>query len=140
MIFTTSFPWIEPVSSVQPPTQQLSEFPAALISCAYVNQSNCRHNAHRCCLLADLMFCFAEQMTTESVLDVLCVADMYLLAGLKRLCGKTLGKTICEENVLYLWKTAKLFRLSRLEDQCTEFMAKIIDRVSAYICFFFISI
>ena len=65
--------------------------------------------------------------------DVLCVADMYLLAGLKRLCGKTLAKTICEENVLYMWKTAKLFRLSRLEDQCTEFMAKIIERVGVYL-------
>lgn len=66
---------------------------------------------------------------TENVFDVLCVADMYLLPGLKRLCGKTLAKTICEENVLHMWKTAKLFRLSRLEDQCTEFMAKIIERV-----------
>lgn len=62
--------------------------------------------------------------------DVLCVADMYLLPGLKSLCGKTLAKTICEDNVLYMWKTAKLFRLSRLEDHCTEFMARIIERVS----------
>uniref|UniRef100_UPI0037E8113F ankyrin repeat and BTB/POZ domain-containing protein 1 isoform X1 n=2 Tax=Semicossyphus pulcher TaxID=241346 RepID=UPI0037E8113F len=69
------------------------------------------------------------ELTAESVFDVLCVADMYLLPGLKRICGKTLGKTICEENVLYMWKMAKLFRLSRLEDQCTEFMAKIIDRL-----------
>lgn len=65
----------------------------------------------------------------ENVFDVLCVADMYLLPGLKRLCGKTLAKAICDENVLHMWKTAKLFRLSRLEDQCTEFMAKIIERV-----------
>lgn len=63
---------------------------------------------------------------------MLCVADMYLLPGLKRLCGKTLAKTICEDNVLYMWKMAKLFRLSRLEDQCTEFMAKIIERVGVY--------
>lgn len=69
------------------------------------------------------------ELTTESVFDVLCMADMYLLPGLKRLCGKTLAKTICEDNVLYMWKTAKLFRLSRLEDHCTEFMAKIIDRL-----------
>uniref|UniRef100_A0A3Q4HUJ7 Ankyrin repeat and BTB/POZ domain-containing protein 1 n=1 Tax=Neolamprologus brichardi TaxID=32507 RepID=A0A3Q4HUJ7_NEOBR len=69
------------------------------------------------------------ELMTENVFDVLCVADMYLLPGLKRLCGKTLAKTICEENVLHMWKTAKLFRLSRLEDQCTEFMAKIIERL-----------
>lgn len=61
---------------------------------------------------------------------MLCVADMYLLPGLKSLCGKTLAKTICEDNVVYMWKMAKLFRLSRLEDHCTEFMAKNIDRVS----------
>ncbi|XP_024915273.1 ankyrin repeat and BTB/POZ domain-containing protein 1 isoform X3 [Cynoglossus semilaevis] len=67
------------------------------------------------------------ELTTENTLDVLCVADMYLLPGLKRLCGKTLAATIRDHNVLFLWKTARLFRLSRLEDQCIEFMAKIID-------------
>lgn len=76
------------------------------------------------------MFFLNVQLTTENAFDVLCVADMYLLPGLKSLCGKTLAKTICEDNVLYMWKTAKLFRLSRLEDHCTEFMARIIERVS----------
>lgn len=74
-------------------------------------------------------FVLHPQLIAEVSFDVLCVADMYLLPGLKRLCGKTLAKTICEDNVLYMWKTAKLFRLSRLEDQCTQFMAKIIERV-----------
>ncbi|XP_051913755.1 ankyrin repeat and BTB/POZ domain-containing protein 1 isoform X2 [Hippocampus zosterae] len=69
------------------------------------------------------------QLTQENAFDVLCVADMYLLPGLKRLCGKTLAKNICEDNVLCVWKTAKLFRLSRLEDQCVEFMARIIERL-----------
>lgn len=88
-------------------------------------------NTHHCCLTADQIY-FYVQLTTENVFDVLCVADMYLLPGLKRLCGKTLAKTICEDNVLYMWKTAKLFRLSRLEDHCTEYMAKIIDLVRAF--------
>lgn len=66
----------------------------------------------------------------ESVFDVLCVADMYLLPGLKRLCGKILAQTLCKDNVVYMWKTAKLFQLSRLEDQCVEYMAKIIYQVS----------
>ncbi|XP_076022985.1 ankyrin repeat and BTB/POZ domain-containing protein 1 [Genypterus blacodes] len=66
-------------------------------------------------------------MMKENVFDLLCVADIYLLPGLKRLCGKMLAKVICEENVMQFWKTAKLFRLSRLEDQCTEFMAKAIE-------------
>ncbi|XP_058499332.1 ankyrin repeat and BTB/POZ domain-containing protein 1 [Solea solea] len=69
----------------------------------------------------------STELTVENVLDVLCVADIYLLSGLKRLCGKTLAMTICEDNVLCLWKTAKLFRLSRLEDHCIEYMAKIIE-------------
>ncbi|XP_057212078.1 ankyrin repeat and BTB/POZ domain-containing protein 1 isoform X2 [Triplophysa rosa] len=47
----------------------------------------------------------------------------------QRLCGRTLAALLNEENVLHMWKTAKLFRLSRLEDQCTEYMAKIIERL-----------
>ncbi|XP_068454683.1 ankyrin repeat and BTB/POZ domain-containing protein 1 [Clinocottus analis] len=69
------------------------------------------------------------ELITDVVFDVLCVADMYLLPGLKRLCGKALTKTICEDNVVYMWKMAKLFRLSRLEDNCTVFMARIIERL-----------
>ncbi|RXN19489.1 ankyrin repeat and BTB POZ domain-containing 1 [Labeo rohita] len=70
-----------------------------------------------------------SQLSHENVYEVLCVADMYLLPGLKRLCGRTLAVLLNEENVLHMWKTAKLFRLSRLEDQCTEYMAKIIERL-----------
>ena len=76
------------------------------------------------------LVCVYVQLTTENVYDVLCVADMYLLPGLKRLCGKTLAQTLCEDNVVYIWNTARLFHLSRLEDQCTEYMAKIIEKVS----------
>ncbi|KAK7884164.1 hypothetical protein WMY93_027287 [Mugilogobius chulae] len=68
-------------------------------------------------------------LTMDSVFDVLCVADMYLLPGLKRLCGKTLGQALSRNNVICLWKTARLFHLSRLEDQCTEYMAKIIEQL-----------
>ncbi|TTP91404.1 Ankyrin repeat and BTB/POZ domain-containing protein 1 [Bagarius yarrelli] len=47
----------------------------------------------------------------------------------QRLCGRTLAALLSEENVLHMWKTAKLFSLSRLEDQCTEYMARIIERL-----------
>jgi len=78
--------------------------------------------------------CFVDaQLVAELVLDVLCVADMYLLPGLKRLCGKALAETLSEDNVLHMWKMAKLFRLSRLEDNCTEFMARIIERVGGWL-------
>ncbi len=72
------------------------------------------------------------QLSHENVYEVLCAADMYLLPGLKRLCGRTLAALLNEENVLHMWKTAKLFRLSRLEDLCTEYMAKIIERVCVH--------
>lgn len=68
--------------------------------------------------------------------DVLCVADMYLLPGLKRLCGKMLAQMICKDNVVQMWKMAKLFHLSRLEDYCTEYMAKIIEQVNVCVFFF----
>lgn len=69
------------------------------------------------------------ELSMDNVFDVLCVADMYLLPGLKRLCGKTLAQALSRDNVICLWKTARLFSLSRLEDQCTEYMAKIIEQL-----------
>ncbi|XP_068191257.1 ankyrin repeat and BTB/POZ domain-containing protein 1 isoform X1 [Antennarius striatus] len=69
------------------------------------------------------------ELKVDNAFEVLCVADMYLLPDLKHLCGKMLAQTLCEDNVVCMWKTAKLFRLTRLEDQCTEFMAKTIERL-----------
>ncbi|TRY64937.1 hypothetical protein DNTS_024624 [Danionella cerebrum] len=69
------------------------------------------------------------QLSHENVYEVLCMADMYLLPGLKRLCGRTLAALLDHSNVLQIWRMAKLFALSRLEDQCTEYMAKIIERL-----------
>ncbi|XP_032892875.1 ankyrin repeat and BTB/POZ domain-containing protein 1 isoform X1 [Amblyraja radiata] len=71
----------------------------------------------------------ATELSPENVYEVLCAADLYLLPGLKRLCGKTLAIMLTEDNVVSTWRTAKLFRLSRLEDQCTEYMAKIIEKL-----------
>lgn len=70
------------------------------------------------------------QLSPENAYDVLCVADMYLLPGLKRLCGRTLAQILDEDNVVSIWRIAKLFQLTRLEDQCTEYMAKIIEKVT----------
>lgn len=75
------------------------------------------------------VFIFYTQLTADNVFDVLCVADMYLLPGLKRICGKSLAQAVCKDNVVQMWKVAKLFQLSRLEDYCTEYMAKFIDQV-----------
>jgi ankyrin repeat/BTB/POZ domain-containing protein 1 len=54
---------------------------------------------------------------------------MYLLPGLKRLCGRSLAQLLDEDSVVGVWRVAKLFRLARLEDQCTEYMAKVIEKV-----------
>ncbi|XP_072454431.1 ankyrin repeat and BTB/POZ domain-containing protein 1 isoform X2 [Notamacropus eugenii] len=69
------------------------------------------------------------ELSPDIAYDVLCVADMYLLPGLKRLCGRSLAQVLDEDNVVGVWKVAKLFQLTRLEDQCTEFMAKVIEKL-----------
>uniref|UniRef100_A0A8D2Q1H8 Ankyrin repeat and BTB domain containing 1 n=1 Tax=Zosterops lateralis melanops TaxID=1220523 RepID=A0A8D2Q1H8_ZOSLA len=69
------------------------------------------------------------ELSPENAYDVLCVADMYLLPGLKRLCGRTLAQILDEDNIISIWRIAKLFQLTRLEDQCTEYMAKIIEKL-----------
>lgn len=69
------------------------------------------------------------QLLPEAAYDVLAVADMYLLPGLKQLCGRSLAQLLDEDSVVGVWRVAKLFRLARLEDQCTEYMAKVIEKL-----------
>lgn len=69
------------------------------------------------------------QLPPEVAYDVLSMADMYLLPGLKQLCGRSLAQLLDEDSVVGVWRVAKLFRLARLEDQCTEYMAKVIEKV-----------
>ncbi|XP_065573023.1 ankyrin repeat and BTB/POZ domain-containing protein 1-like isoform X2 [Artemia franciscana] len=64
------------------------------------------------------------QFTEEIVYDVLCAADVYLLPGLKKLCGHFLATVVNDECVVPLIRTARIFQLPRLENQCTEFLAK----------------
>ncbi|KAG7247513.1 hypothetical protein CRUP_025744, partial [Coryphaenoides rupestris] len=69
-------------------------------------------------------FSEGEMLTSQPDVPVLTLHNI----SSERLCGGTLAKMICEDNVLQLWKTAKLFRLSRLGDQCKEWMAKSIEK------------
>nr|XP_033782147.1 ankyrin repeat and BTB/POZ domain-containing protein 1 isoform X2 [Geotrypetes seraphini] len=89
------------------------------------------HNISEDIFIRVLYYIYSDntELSLENVYDVLCLADMYLLPGLKRLCGKTLAQTLDEDNVIGIWKVAKLFQLTRLEDQCTEHMAKIIEKM-----------
>ncbi|XP_055269395.1 ankyrin repeat and BTB/POZ domain-containing protein 1 isoform X2 [Moschus berezovskii] len=70
------------------------------------------------------------ELPPELAYDVLSVADMYLLPGLKQLCGRSLAQLLHEDSVVGLWRVAKLFGLARLEDQCTKYMARVIEKVS----------
>jgi hypothetical protein len=74
------------------------------------------------------------QVREEHILEVLCAADMYLLPGLKRGCGVVLGSCLSTHNVVSRLKTARLFQLPQLEDQCTHFISVHIDRVVKYQC------
>ncbi|XP_007465325.1 PREDICTED: ankyrin repeat and BTB/POZ domain-containing protein 1 [Lipotes vexillifer] len=69
------------------------------------------------------------ELPPELAYDVLSVADMYLLPGLKRLCGRGLAQLLDEDSVVGVWRVAKLFGLARLEDQCTKYMAKVIEKL-----------
>ncbi|KAJ1069482.1 hypothetical protein K5549_019639, partial [Capra hircus] len=70
------------------------------------------------------------ELPPELAYDVLSMADMYLLPGLKQLCGRSLAQLLDEDSVVGVWRVAKLFGLARLEDQCTKYMARVIEKVS----------
>jgi len=67
-------------------------------------------------------------------MEVLCAADMYLLPGLKRGCGAVLGSCLSTDSVVSRLKTARMFQLPHLEDQCTQFISVHIDKVAKYQC------
>ena len=68
-------------------------------------------------------------ISEDLISELLHTADMFLLPGLKKLCGKWLAKLIDRENVLEILRTSRLFQLARLEALCTEFLAKNIEQV-----------
>ncbi|XP_057561591.1 podocalyxin-like protein 2 isoform X2 [Hippopotamus amphibius kiboko] len=69
------------------------------------------------------------ELPPDLAYDVLSVADMYLLPGLKQLCGRSLAQLLDEDSVVGVWRLAKLFGLARLEDQCTKYMARVIEKL-----------
>merc|ERR1712242_308829 len=60
------------------------------------------------------------------VAELLHTADMFLLPGLTKLAGKLLSP----DTVIDILRTARLFNLARLEDQCTEFLADNIETMA----------
>ncbi|KAK6994346.1 ankyrin repeat and BTB/POZ domain-containing protein 1, partial [Biomphalaria glabrata] len=71
----------------------------------------------------------SADLNPEIVSDVLVAADMYLLSGLKRLCGTSLMEYVDSSNVANMIRTSRLFNLSRLESHCAEFIANNLPEV-----------
>ncbi|KAK3746292.1 hypothetical protein RRG08_065812 [Elysia crispata] len=67
----------------------------------------------------------------DLVIDVLVTADMYLLPGLKRLCGVAMATYLDVSNVVSMIQTSRLFGLVRLESQCAEFIANNLSKIIA---------
>jgi hypothetical protein len=59
----------------------------------------------------------------EVMVDILFAADRLLMVELKQYCATIIIQYIQENNVFELFKIAKFFSLSRLEFQCTRFLA-----------------
>ncbi len=70
-----------------------------------------------------------------NVYDVLCAGDLYLMPGLKRHCANSICQYLELDNIINILRTARLFDLPRLEDQCVSFMATYIDKVCTKIFF-----
>ncbi|KAJ8301171.1 hypothetical protein KUTeg_020158 [Tegillarca granosa] len=69
------------------------------------------------------------ELTEDTVYDVLCAADLYLLPGLKRQCANCISKYIDDSNVLSILMLSRLYSLQRLEDQCAEFIANNLEKI-----------
>lgn len=72
---------------------------------------------------------FSKQLSPENVLDVLCLADVFILSGLKKLCASVVQENLTTDNIMSVLKLVRLYNLPRLEDHCTEFMAKHLEEV-----------
>lgn len=75
------------------------------------------------CCLHSLTLRTKSQLSTDTVVDTLIVADLYLLPGLKRQCAAFLAKTLDQHNVIEALELARMFDQPRLEDQCYQYIA-----------------
>ncbi|XP_046357671.1 ankyrin repeat and BTB/POZ domain-containing protein 1-like [Haliotis rufescens] len=71
------------------------------------------------------------ELSAENVYDILCVADLYILPGLKRLCANCMGEYIDINNIITILRTSRLFSLRKLENECAEFIAENLEEVIA---------
>uniref|UniRef100_A0A0B7A6G1 BTB domain-containing protein n=1 Tax=Arion vulgaris TaxID=1028688 RepID=A0A0B7A6G1_9EUPU len=69
------------------------------------------------------------ELNPDTVNEVLMFADMFLLPGLKRLCGASMIHYVDLYNVVSMIRTSRLFHLPRLETHCAEFIANNLTKV-----------
>ncbi|KAK8398875.1 hypothetical protein O3P69_004161 [Scylla paramamosain] len=79
--------------------------------------------------LVHYLYCNQTIVSMETAMEVMMVADMFLVPGLTRQCGVYLGSCLQVHSVVSILKLARLFQLPRLEDQCVAFIAKNLDQV-----------
>ncbi|XP_077977188.1 ankyrin repeat and BTB/POZ domain-containing protein 1-like [Glandiceps talaboti] len=69
------------------------------------------------------------QISPQEAYDVMCVADRYLLPGLKRISANVIAENLDEYNVVPVLKASRIFGVPWLEGQCAKFMAKIFFKI-----------
>ncbi|XP_054721944.1 ankyrin repeat and BTB/POZ domain-containing protein 1-like isoform X2 [Uloborus diversus] len=69
------------------------------------------------------------EINRDDVLDLLSLADMLILTGLKKQCSTLVGENLSVDNVVEILQVARLYNLPRLETQCTEYMAIHLEEV-----------
>ncbi|XP_033644586.1 ankyrin repeat and BTB/POZ domain-containing protein 1-like [Asterias rubens] len=75
------------------------------------------------------MYTEKVQLTEDTSYDVLCIADLYLLPGLKLVCANEIYRHLTADNVVSVLRVSRMFNLTKLEDQCTEYIAKNLDKI-----------
>lgn len=65
----------------------------------------------------------------DEICNVICAADMYLLAGLKRLCTNAMIPVLDVSNVVEAVRVSRTFSLPRLESECCRYIAEYVDEV-----------
>lgn len=69
------------------------------------------------------------ELNGDVISDVLIVADMYLLPGLKRLCASAMISYVEPSNVISVIRTARMFNIPRLESHCAEYISQNISKI-----------
>lgn len=89
------------------------------------------HNIDPFVFIAALQYIYTDtsDLLPGNVYDVLCLADLFILPGLKKLCESVIQENLATDNIISVIKLVRLYSLPRLEDHCTEFMAEHLEEI-----------